>query len=314
MPSTSDLLEQWRRAGVIDDATAARIREYEQSRGHRTVEAPGIVEGAVYLAAAVIAVGILVLLATNWEHLASPVRILVPAVAAIAALVGGQMLVASPHPGLGRGGQAAWLLGAALVAATAAVSASEAGAGPEWASVAAAAAALPAAIVLWLASRSHLQVIGVAASCGLAGLATSAVISEHVSERYGPLSFGAVLVVAGAIAVAAIETGALIPRTTARVLAAAGLVLGALYTGVGPGPAWPEATAFIVCAALALLSVRRGVFLYMAGAVAAGFIGVATIILRHVDNTTAAALALIATGLALLAGIVLLERLRPWRR
>jgi hypothetical protein len=43
------------------------------------------------------------------------------------------------------------------------------------------------------------------------------------------------------------------------------------------------------------------------------FWGLATAILRHIENPTLAALALIGTGIALFAAIVLATQIKPWR-
>jgi hypothetical protein len=75
-----------------------------------------------------------------------------------------------------------------------------------------------------------------------------------------------------------------------------------------------ETIGFASGAALVALSIRLGVFAYMGFGVATLFLALLTLVLRRVDDPTEAGLALTGVGLALLAGILLLARWRPWAR
>jgi hypothetical protein len=241
-------------------------------------------------------------------------RILIPAMGAALATVAGAAFGRSPRSGLRRGRQAAWLLATALTTVTAAVAASEAGAPAVWTSVVAAAVALVASIACWTLSKTHLQVTGMAAACVLASLSAAALVAEYGNGDYSPFAAGVSLVLFGLAAAAAVEAGIVSPVTTARVLGGLGAVVGAIYTGIETGPAWGESVAFAIAGVFAYGSFSRGVFTYMAVSVAVAFVGLATLILRHVEDSTMVAVAFIAVGLALLAGIAVLERVRPWTR
>jgi uncharacterized membrane protein len=305
MASIDDLLRRWQDAGLIDRDTARRIIIWEDQQEARS-ERPGVVEALVYLGLAVIGVGVAVLIGSNWEHLATPARIAIPAAAALVALIAGWIMLGSRQPELRRGGQAAWLLALGLAAGTAGVAGSEADMAGENIILLVALVALAVSIPLWWWSKTHLQVIGVAAGGFLASLAVTSRF-----EDAGPEAFGLSLAAVALAGLLLTELNILRPQLTARALSTLGLVLGGFFSGID-GPVWAEAVSFAVAALLITLSIRRGLFGYMAGGVAAVFIGLVTAILRHIDEPTIAALALIALGVLLLAGIIALERFRPW--
>jgi hypothetical protein len=313
MTDLEQALARWLGADVIDAATAERIRSFE-GRAPSPVERPGVLEAVVYLASAVIAVGVFVLVATSWEDLGVVLRVLIPAMGAGLAAVTGAAFGRSERSALHRGRQAVWLLATALITVTAAVAASEGGARAVWISVVAAAVAMVASIGCWTLSKTHLQVAGMAAACVLASLSAAALVGEYGNEDYAPFAAGVALVLFGLAAVAAVEAGMVSPVTTARIFGGLGAVVGAIYTGLDTGPAWGEAVAFAVAGVFVFGSLSRGVFTYMAVSVAVAFVGLATLILRHVEDATMVAVAFIAVGLALLAGIAVLERVRPWTR
>jgi hypothetical protein len=313
MASVEQHLSRWLRADLIDRRTADRIRSFEH--GARPAGAgPTVLEALVYLAIAAIGAGFLVLIGVNWEDLPSAARIALPGTAAAVLLFAGGIMGERSNSGLRRGARVAWLGAVALAATTGAVTADEAGAAGEWAISIAAAVALPLAIALWIKARTDIQIVGLAGASALLAVAVTAVVAEHRSEDYAPLAFGLALIACSAMGIVAIESGYLVPQLSARAFAGAGLVFGALYSGVSPEPTGTEAIAFVVAGATAITSMSRGVFVYMAVAVLSVFIGLSAVILRHVDDPTAAALAFIASGIAVLAAILILERWRPWQR
>lgn len=90
-----DDLRRWVEAALIDAAAAGRIvasRWTGSASRERARERPGLAEVLVYLAAGIMAAGVAVLTATNWEQLASPARIAVPSAVAVAVLVAGYAL------------------------------------------------------------------------------------------------------------------------------------------------------------------------------------------------------------------------------
>lgn len=313
MSSVEQHLQRWLGAGVIDSAAAAAIREFEGESAPAPAR-PTVVEALVYLAVAAISAGFMVLVAVTWEDLATPVRVALPAAATAVLLFAGGAMRMREHPGLQRAAGVAWLATVAAAATTGAVAAIEAGGDGAWASTVAAAVALGFSIALWSAARTDFQVLALAGSAVLASLAAAAMLSENGNEDYSALGFGVTLTLLAALGILAIESGALTPALSARAMAAAALVLGTLYCAVAPEPAGTELAAFFIGAAAAFLSLARGVFVYMAVAVLCAFIGLSAVIMRHVDDPTVAALAFIASGIALLVAVIVLERWRPWQR
>jgi hypothetical protein len=311
MTSLEQQLSRWVEHRVIDEPAAARIRSFEESQ--RPAESrPGVIEVVAYLAAAIIAAGVLVLVTANWNGMGAVARIAVPGLSAAATIATGAAIRTSNQPGVRRGGQVAWLVGTALTATTAAVAAHEAGAPGEWVAVTSASVTFPLALALWMASKTHVQVVGLAASAVLCSMAVVSVVAERGAEERTAFALGAMLACFSGLAIVAVELKALTPASSSRALAGLGVVIGVIYLGVQPGPPWAEASGFVAGGLLLALCLRQGVFVYTAVAVISMFVALSTIILRHVDAPTVAAIPFIAVGIALLAGIVVLERLRPW--
>lgn len=304
-------LSRWQEAGLLDAETAARIRAFEEE-SPRGRDRPGVVEAGVYLGLAVIAVGVFVLISTNWEHLRPWARISVSAVPAFLALVVGQVMRVSATAGMRRGGTVAWLLALALVTTTAAIIADESGCSGENIALAAGVVALASSVALWVVMPSHAQLLGVEAAMFVFSVAVANRAEPGTAGM--PAALGFSLALFGIAGVILAEFDVFVPRTLARVMSSLGVVAGGFFAGMPSGPGPAEALAFVGGAGLVAVSIRRGVFVYTGMGVASLFIGLVTLILRHVDNTTSAAVALIAVGAALLAAVLLLERLRPWAR
>src|SRR6186997_1755332 len=103
MASIEQLLRRWQDAGLLDQDAVSRVLAFEERRATRG-ERPGVVEALVYLALAITGVGVVVLIASNWEHLGSPARSAIPGVAALVALGAGWLMLHRPSPELRRGG------------------------------------------------------------------------------------------------------------------------------------------------------------------------------------------------------------------
>lgn len=311
--STADQhLRRWREAGLLDDEEVGRIRAFEAGREQeRQSGRPGIIEAAIYLGIAVVCVGVFVLVGANWEHLRSWARVAVVAVPGLLALAAGLPMLRSPLDQLQRGGTVSWLAGQALLTGAIGVLASEAGWSPENGLLIAGPFCFGLGLALWVASPSHPQLVGLAAAAVVVAFAF-AVRSE---ERYSLFTWGLTVAAAAAGAIALAEARVLVPQVTARVLGGLGLALGAYYAGLHEdGPDAAEALVFLAAAGLVTLSVTRGIFGYMVFGVAAGFVGLITVVLRHVGDPTAAALALIVIGVALIGAVLLLTNTRPWTR
>ena len=79
--------EEWRAAGLIDAETAARLVSHEQSRPQR----PVVLWALAALGAATVALGLVAIIAANWEGISGPAKLAVDGVL-LACLAGGIVL------------------------------------------------------------------------------------------------------------------------------------------------------------------------------------------------------------------------------
>jgi hypothetical protein len=306
-------LNRWQDAGVLDAETAERIRQFEANREKTGTqsERPGAIEAVIYLGVAVVGVGALVLIATNWGTLNAATQIGVPAVSGLLAFLIGRSMLRSNGPQLVRGGQVAWLLSLALFATAWVIAADNAGMEGESTLLVGGLAVLAVGAVLWAWSPASSQMVGIAAGSVLTAAGLAAVAG---TEHYGGTIFGLSLVFMAALGLALSERGLLGPRAAGQLLSCLLILIGASLGSMLPGPVGVETIGFASGAALVALSIRLGVFAYMGFGVATLFLALLTLVLRRVDDPTEAGLALTGVGLALLAGILLLARWRPWAR
>jgi len=311
MARTDEHLKQWRQAGLLDEAAAARIEAFEEAAALRVKsERPGVIEALIYLGLAVIGVGAAVLAGSNWEHLEGWARIIVLAVPGALGLAAGQVMRTSEQPGFRRGGHMAWVLAAALLTGAVAVSASEADWEGESVVLAAGLAATAIAIALWMLAPSYPQIVGMAGGLFLLSMAVAANSIDH-EQLFGA---GTITLFGGA-GLALVELNLLTPKLAGQALTGLAFAGGAFFAGLDDTvPGWVQVVTFIAGGALIALSIRRSVLLYMAFGVGAVFLGLIATILRHVDDPTVAALLLMLIGVLLIAGVLLLARLRPWAR
>lgn len=316
MGDAREHLRRWREAGLLDQETSERIAAFEEGRTTAPAERSGgerlsFTEVLVYLGIAIIGAGVVVLSATNWGHLASWARICVPGIPAVAGTWAGAYMRRLEQPGLRRGGLVAWAVASGLIAGTVAVGLHEAGVGAENNAVVSGLVMAVAALMFWLIAPTEVQVVAGAAALLVLSLSASAETSR-VSERWAPAAGGLAMLGFGAVAAALAELGVIRPRFICRLLAALALALGAFYASAGGAQApWLEVLPFGAGAALVWLSVRAGFFPYAILGILAIFGGTMVTILRHVSDPTLAALALMATGVALIAAVVVLARFRP---
>lgn len=310
MPSLDDQLKRWQHAGILDSATAARIQSFERGRASVPPEdRPSIAEALVYLGVAVVAVGVIVMAAANWDSFESGARISIPALPAVLALAAGFALRSTRRPELVRASTVAWLLAVALAAGTAAVFASEADWDADDALLLAASVATALSLALWIIQPTHPQLVGIAGSLTLVSFAVAA----RANNDQVPI-WGSVEAAFGISAVLLVELGLLTPRVSGRGIFGLVFAVGAYAAGAADSPpAFMQALAIVAGTILVALSIYRGVFVYMALGVASIFFGLITLILRHIDDPTTAAFALMLMGGALVAGVLILARVRPWR-
>jgi hypothetical protein len=306
MARSGDHLGRWLEAGLLDEATAERIRAFEASQPQAR-RGPSLLEVLVYLGLAVVVVGALILIGLSWEGLSDWQRVTVAGVPAALALVAGPILRSSGQPALDRGAQVAWLAAAALATLTAAVLADTAGLGEENVALVAGLTALPVASLLWVLAPSHPQVVGVGAGGFMLSFALGIRSEDHPAALFGLFLAGLAVV-----AIVLTELAVFRPMISGRLVAGFCFAFGAAVAAMAGGPA--EAGAFVAAAALIALSLARGVFAYLVFGVADVFIGLINSVIRHVGSPQAAAAALIVIGILMIATVILLARTRPWAR
>jgi uncharacterized membrane protein len=311
MGSTEEHLQRWLGEGLIDAPTADRIRLHEAAAQRETVgERPGVMEALIYLGLAVVGAGVIVLLTSNWDDLESWARILVVGVPAALAVVVGQGMRTAEQAELRRGGWVAWLAAVALTGGTAAVAANETGWEGDNQALAAGIVATVLALAMWAFEPQHPQVVGMAGALSLLGGAVGAKAGDY------ELFIGAGLIaVTGLAALLLTEAGLLTPRLSARVLGAAGLGVGAFYMGIDADVGrWAVVFVFVAGGILVVASILAGTFIYMLFGVAALFFGLLRVMIEYVEDPTLRALGLMVVGTALIAGVLLAARFKPWQR
>ena len=300
-------LGRWQEAGLVDSATADRVRTFEGARPEINGR-PTVIEAVVYLGLAVIGVGVTVLTGSEWENLDTWARVAVPAFAAAVALAAGPLLENQGSPALRRGAALAWFLAVLLITVTVAVICEQRDVRGERVAIAAGLVGAAAAVALWVLRPTDAALVAIAAPLMLLSVGFAAEDGGESSFS----TFGLTLAGLGAVGVILAELGWLTPRVTARILTGLAVAFGAFYSGVGDANAWAQVLPFIAGGALVALSIRRGVFVYMAYGIGTTFLGLVTVIVRNVDDVTVAAMLLIVIGVALLGGVLLLAKFRPW--
>lgn len=308
MSEPGEHLREWTRAGLIDPATAARIAAFERAqRAAPEGQRPGVMEVLVYLGIVVIAVGVLILLAISWDDLTGWARFAVTGGPGLFALLFGQVMRASRAPGLQRGGQVAWLAAAALFTSAAAVI----GANNDWPDddvlLTAALVAIGTSVTLWAIGPGHPQIIAIGGSL----LLLSAALGAR-SDEFSLAVAGLSLATFGAAAAILAERRLLVPLASARPVAATGLALGAFWASFdAPGY---ELLPFVLAAVLLVLGIWRATFVYLLAGVVLVFAGLLSTVIRHVDEPSAQAVALIGLGALLVSAVVAMARWQPWKR
>lgn len=317
MGTTRQHLEAWERAGLIDEATVARILAWEAEASTAVApdegQRPGFLESLVYLGVALVVVGVAVLAGSNWGHLGSWARLLITGIPAVLAVAAGSLLLKQGHAGIQRGGSMAWAASVALFGGTAGIAVNEAGGHSADAQLAAACTGVIAALVLWQQSKRALQVAAGAGAAFTLAMGITAQVGRTDSNT-DQLVGGLAMVVMGLAAAAATEKGWISPRASCRVFAGLGIAFGALFTTFsGTGTALIDVIPLLAGGAMVAIGIRAGSLAYLGFGVAAIFAGTIVLITRRVDDPTVAALALMVVGVALIGVVLTLAKLKPWQ-
>lgn len=305
-------LRAWQNAGLLDEETVSRIVAFESaSRPAPSAlpeERPGVIEAILYLGFVVAGAGIFFLVGNNWEQLTSWSRLMLVATAALLALGAGAGMHLAAHPGVRRGGQAAWLLAVALSAASLAVAFNEYGghqlSDERWQIVVVATATFALAMTLWAFAPSSLQVLAIAGATVFFAEALGA-----WPDEYSPRLAGLTIATTGAALLVLTELGVFRPVRTARVAAAALCGIGAFHAGVDSSLPW-EFIAFVAGGALIGLGIWRASFTYVAVAVATLLVALITFMFEHFGGELGAPIALILSGGLLIGSVLVLVQVR----
>ena len=302
-------LQRWTEAGLIDRATADAIRKYESSRRRDApgLGRPAVVEAILYLGLLVVAAGVFALFAQNWSELQSPARVAAAGIPAALALVLGFGLRSTGEPAFVRGGHVAWLIALVLVYASVLVVFNEYQQTDDERArfLAGGIAGLILSLALWAISNSPLQVLGIAASF--------VTFSESLGawpDDYSAAIAGAAILLCGAAAVALTEVRVFRPAIVAAPLFGFLAAAGAYHAGLDGKLLWAEIMSFVIAGALVGLSLYSGRFGYMLAGVALAFVALVTFIFEYFENEIGAPVALMISGAALVAGVLLLIPLR----
>lgn len=316
MAQLNEWLERWISGGVIDDATADRIRQFERDRAREQAESeddrPGVIEVLLYLGVAVLAVGVFALLAQNWPELESGARLAALAVPAALCLAAGGLMRVSPEAGIRRAGQIAWLVAVGLAAGSLAVYLNEFEPSvferdDERAAVLAVAGlSAGIALVLWALSPSHPQVLALAGSSVFLAQALG-----NWPDDFSEWIAGMTMLAIGGAAIALTELKLMQPRDSSQLLFGLIAVAGPYQAGfIDEGMPF-ELLAFGVGLGLVALGITRSSFIYVLAGVTGVFVALVTFIFEHFEDDIGAPLALILSGGILIGAVLLLARFRP---
>ncbi|OAI42481.1 hypothetical protein AYO38_03105 [bacterium SCGC AG-212-C10] len=309
--TTQEHLDRWQQAGLLDGATAERIAAFERGAATTPEEPrgsqPGALEAMLYLGAAVITVGAVLLAGDNWGNLDSWARVALLASPALFLLLVGALLVRSPRPELRRGGQVAWLAALVLTTATIAVVFAEYGSlddGGDGQLLLVGTVSLALAVALFVIAPSQPQVAGLGGAAFFLGQAFGTLHGDFSAALAG----GCVLVF-GAAGLVLTEGGRIRPLPAARVVFAALAAVGA-YEGSLGSPIWMALLAFAAGAALIAASVNRRSFVFMLFGVTLTFAELITFIIRHFHDRLGVPIVLMISGGLVVAGVVIVAQLR----
>lgn len=316
MADWDDDLRRWREAGIVDDATADRIRDFEASRTVERSDNPTVTEALLYVGLVAIGVGAFLLGALLWEDLTMAARVAATAGPGLVAVLLGAMMLPMASPPMQRGGSVAWLLAVPLLAGSVAIVLDSNDVDSERVFLITALVATAIATIAWVISPTHPQIVAMGVGLGIfaASIAVEAEAGDYVEERGQAIWAGLTVCIALAW-LAATELGWLKPKVSARLLGAIGLA-GAAYVGGFDTEFQILFEVAVIVAGVLLVAgaVTRAAFVYMGPGVVALFLGAITIIMRRVPDPVIGALVVIVGGIALVVTVLVLNKVRPWER
>jgi len=305
-------LSEWVDHQLLNPGEAARIGDYERALAKpRRISAVAEIVG--YLGALLILVGGGSLYVQERDAMSHVVRVAVPAFGALAALVGGIFLIRTSEFSFRRLGAVLWMISVGLVAGAIAVALVDTPViVPQYTAFVVGAASLVYAVILYRLCKHE----ATQAAMFAAAVTTLAGVIAWVNPQgdNAQIWFAVPLVALGLAWVIAGATSVVVPRTIALVLGSflalympqliAGtnivwmaFVLGlAVAGGLLAASTWLRSTPVLVLSAI-------GLFMYLVG-----------VITQYLSDTVGAPLALLLSGVALLAVALGASRLQRFTR
>ena len=294
-------LDRWVDAGVLDDETASNIERFELS--HSGSKVGRGVEALAYLGSVLVLVALALLAFEFWDRLEPWGQVTLSAAVTVLLFGVGVALGQSDEPAVSRGQTFAWFLTVAAVGLTAFVAIRSwiTTEEPEvflWTSL----TALGASIGLWILRASVLQMVAFGGSAAVAAVSVITQIDDPPDWV-----FGLTLAGLGALWLALAWVGVFKPAKTSYVLGGVGLLLIAFPEG-GQMP-WPL-LGLVAGLLLMAASVWLSETVLLGLGVAGLFVYIPMTIFELFGESLGVPVALLATGLILLAVVVFTVRLR----
>lgn len=302
MTDLRERLETWEREGILSHDQADRILDFEGSAP--THRFPPWMEAVAYLGAALVLLALGLLAGEFWDRLTGVAQFTLALVVTGILVATGFLLRGSQEPAAGRAGSFAWLLAIAGAAFTAWVLGDRMlNLAEERSALLAAVVALGSSVPLWMMAKRTAQMIGM----GVAAAFAAVMIMSQFDPmpEWGP---SIALATAGVIWLLLTWGGIFEPEKVSYALASIGIL------GIGFGEVlgimpWPL-IGLLAALGLMALAVRLEQGIMLGFGVAGLFLYVPATVFEVWGDTVGVPIALLITGIVLLAGILVAVRLR----
>lgn len=298
----SDDLREWVAEGLIDSEVADAIAAYEAEKEPSGRVGRGT-EAVAYLGAVLVLIAAGIMLVEYWDRIEVWGRLVLGATITVALLVVGMILGRSEEPAVNRAQSFSWLLSVASVALTVSVITNDLVELDNqdtflWISL----TSFAAATGLWWVRHSNLQMVAM-------GITANASVIAIVSRAAGApdWAFGLSFAALGSVWLLLTWGGILRPTRTSYALSGIGLLLIAFpETTDMPWPLLGLAASLV----LMTLSVRLKENVLLGLGVAGLFVYIPMTIFELFGESLGVPVALLITGLVLLAVVVISVRIR----
>lgn len=302
MTDLRERLETWERQGILSHEQADRILDFEGAAKPRRF--PPWMEAVAYLGAALVLLALGLLAGEFWDRLTGVAQFTLALVVTGILVTTGFLLRSSEEPAALRAGSFAWLLAiaaagfAAWILGDSVIDLAE-----ERSALLASLVALGAAIALWVLAKRTAQMIGM----GLAAAFTAFTVMAQVDPMpdWGP---SVALAAVGAVWLLLTWGGILVPEKVSYGLGSIGLLFIGFFEVLGTMP-WPL-IGLLAALGLMALAVRLEQGIMLGVGVAGLFLYVPATVFEVWGDTVGVPIALLITGIVLLAGILVAVRLR----